>query len=416
MNLHDDPMLDVALSSPFGMTPTSRRSSNGGGHSFGNGFAPMVPGVTTMDPDQQSFPSVEEYAALVGIKLEMDNNDHHLNGPAPPATPMNQFGLNQPAPTPTNMSKAQANAAYFEKLYRESYGMMEGLDGNGNNITSMTLPAGVGSGASSGNLYGPSPAATPTNAPPTSTALSNSELAAAFTGMNHRPYDPNADFLHSSAAGHLHMQKMAHAAMPTRNVMHSQHDLGAQTLSPEILSSMIKHSNPTMRSFDNLNEEEKAALLKEEKSRERNRDHSRKSRLRKKEFVENLKQENADLKIYRQICEQCMDLMALVTSEPSAVFLFTSSSYARVLGYQSHQLVTGKTSFLEHVHPDHMTEVRSIFQKFTTVGESYKFKFRIKAADGNYFNAETSARKAEKGIVCSTRVDRDHDSIATMTA
>lgn len=104
-------------------------------------------------------------------------------------------------------------------------------------------------------------------------------------------------------------------------------------------------------SVDGLNEEEKAALLKEEKSRERNRDHSRKSRLRKKEFVESLKHEVQQLQIYQQICEQCLDLIALVSADSSAIFLYSSSAYTRVLGYQGHQLIPGQTSFLDLVHP-----------------------------------------------------------------
>lgn len=34
-------------------------------------------------------------------------------------------------------------------------------------------------------------------------------------------------------------------------------------------------------------------------------------------------------------------------------------------------------------------------------------RFRIKAADGEYFRAETSARVSDKGLICSTRVDRE---------
>lgn len=95
--------------------------------------------------------------------------------------------------------------------------------------------------------------------------------------------------------------------------------VGSQTLPPEIISAMIKN-NPA-HNFENLSEDEKQALIKEEKSRERNRDHSRKSRLRKKEFVESLKHEVGQLQVYQQICEQCMDCIALVAAEASAVFL-----------------------------------------------------------------------------------------------
>lgn len=98
-----------------------------------------------------------------------------------------------------------------------------------------------------------------------------------------------------------------------------------------------------------LNEDEQQAILKEEKSRERNRDHSRKSRLRKKEFVESLKHEVNQLQIYQQICEQCLDLIALVSQD--AIFMYSSAAYSRVLGYQGHQIVAGQTSFLDLVHP-----------------------------------------------------------------
>lgn len=151
---------------------------------------------------------------------------------------------------------------------------------------------------------------------------------------------------------------------------------------------------------DNLNEEEKQAMMKEEKSRERNRDHSRKSRLRKKEFVESLKHEVSQLQIYQQICEQCLDLIALVSQD--AIFMYSSAAYSRVLGYQGHQLIAGQTSFLDLVHPvsvciflvlrpvrraltcsvvanvvtlqENVQEVRSVFQKFSALGESRKCK------------------------------------------
>lgn len=34
-------------------------------------------------------------------------------------------------------------------------------------------------------------------------------------------------------------------------------------------------------------------------------------------------------------------------------------------------------------------------------------QFRIKSVEGEYFRAETSACMTDKGVVCSTRVDRD---------
>ncbi|KAF1775390.1 NADP-dependent oxidoreductase domain [Phytophthora cactorum] len=247
-----------------------------------------VPGLNPMDQPQQGD-AMEEYARLMGIKVE--NDDPNVNA--------NAFGV----PGPNNdMAKIQANAAYFENLINRD---RDGMD-DGNNVTSMTLPAGIGGGMN-GFMSAPMPP--------------------------RRPYSASA----------------FHKGPQVRPGMLPPDMVGSQTLPPEIISAMIKN-NPT-HNFENLSEDEKQALIKEEKSRERNRDHSRKSRLRKKEFVESLKHEVGQLQVYQQICEQCMDCIALVAAEASAVFLFSSAAYTRVLGYQNHQIVPGQTSFLDMVHP-----------------------------------------------------------------
>lgn len=217
-----------------------------------------------------------------------------------------------------------------------------------------------------------------------------------------------------------------------------------------------------------LNEDEQQAIIKEEKSRERNRDHSRKSRLRKKEFVESLKHDVNQLQIYQQICEQCCDLIALVSQD--AIFMYSSAAYSRVLGYQGHQIVAGQTSFLDLVHPVSCClfvvasllcccccqqtnmllllfacllvetgkcpgsaqrvskvygserdaqvyvelfytfvlscSIRGLSDKLRVLSKC-AVQFRIKSVEGEYFRAETAACMTDKGVVCSTRVDRD---------
>jgi len=200
----------------------------------------------------------------------------------------------------------------------------------------MTLPAGIGSGLGGvssmfgvSNMYNPA-----------------SELA--FNDMN-RLYDPSAGFpgmAGPAGAGSLPYKPQPSSVLPP-SALGGRFDLTSQTMPPEMYTQRLKES----AEFGNLNEDEKMALLKEAKSRERNRDHSRKSRQRKKEFVESLKQQVAQLHMYREMCEHSPDLLALVAPEPAAVLLYTSSGYSRVLGYQSHQLVPGQTSFLDLVHP-----------------------------------------------------------------
>ncbi|TMW65546.1 hypothetical protein Poli38472_008188 [Pythium oligandrum] len=405
MAIHEDALLDINLAAQYAPgTPHGSLMGNTLADAF---IAGMIPGVTPManhqqhhpaqqsnqmqqqQQPQQNFSSVEEYAALMGIKLENNQEDQSMGGHMQQQQ-MNGFNVQGTA----DPAKIQANAAYFENLYRERVGNM-GAD----NVTSMTLPAGVGSGMGGANMF-MNPAATPTHHG--SGGVYDRPAEIQFNHMNNRVYDPNAGFAANPAAP-MQMHKPA----THRMVQHHAHDMGAQTLSPEILSAMIKNNNQSMHNFDNLSEDERAALLKEEKSRERNRDHSRKSRLRKKEYVESLKQEVEQLRIYQQICEHNPDLIALVTSEPKAILLYTSGSHGRVLGFQNHHLVPGQTSFLDLVHPDHVPEVRNVFQKLCNVGDSKRFQFRIKSVDGEYYNAETSARVADKGVVCSTRVDRD---------
>ena len=67
--------------------------------------------------------------------------------------------------------------------------------------------------------------------------------------------------------------------------------------------------------------------------------------------MENLKQEVQQLQIYQQICEHSQDLIAMITSDPKALFIYTSASHGRVIGFQPHHLVPGQTSFLDLVHP-----------------------------------------------------------------
>ncbi|CAH0488267.1 unnamed protein product [Peronospora farinosa] len=380
--MHDDSMLNVNLSAQYGHHHQHQRSlpphpSISGMNSDPHAVFPgvYVPGLNPMEQPQQGD-AMEEYARLMGIKVE--NDGPNVNTTA--------FGV----PSATNdLTKIQANAAYFENLInRDRNDTMD----EGNNVTSMTLPAGIGGGMNGQFMAAPMAPTPPMYNP-------NSELAFQDGGGGSRLYDPSSGFPRQSPSMPFHKGPQVRQGILPPDMV------GSQTLPPEIISAMIK--NNSSHNFDNLSEDEKQALIKEEKSRERNRDHSRKSRLRKKEFVESLKHEVGQLQVYQQICEQCMDCIALVAAEASAIFLFSSAAYTRVLGYQNHQIVPGQTSFLDMVHPDNVQEVRAVFMKLNTLGETHRFKFRIKSMDGEYFNAETTARMAEKGVVCSTRVDRD---------
>lgn len=208
-----------------------------GANPFGATMIPgLAPGALQPQPQQQSqggqggtFPSsVEEYAALMGIKLEGPNEEISPSTPMahmPPA--VNAFNL-QPAP---DMAKIQANTDYFDNLYRRASSELDVPGGT----TSMTLPAGIGSGMNTANMFvgGGIPGVVPTSSP-----LYDRTSELAFGEMN-RMYDPSSGY--SGAPVPMHKPNiMAIDKFAPR--MHHE-PLGSQTLSPEMLSAMIKSNN-----------------------------------------------------------------------------------------------------------------------------------------------------------------------------
>lgn len=185
-----------------------------------------------------AFPaSVEEYAALMGIKLEGPGeelpNGAHMG--APPAAP---FGM-QPAP---DLAKIQANTDYFDALYRRASNELDVPGG----ATSMTLPAGIGSGMNTSAMFvGAAAGGAPATSPLYDRA---SELA--FNDVN-RMYDPSSGYPGGAGVGVSAMQMhkpnlMAMDKFGGRGMIlqPTQHEsLGSQTLSPEMLSAMIKSNN-----------------------------------------------------------------------------------------------------------------------------------------------------------------------------
>lgn len=210
MAMHDDSMLDPNMAAQFGLhhpgavPPHQQPGPMGlpgldGSQGFGNAFVPgLVPTMDTQQQPQQSFPSVEDYAKLMGIKLDPGADDMQ--------------------PYNAQADKIQANTAYFENLYREQRAGM-GLEID--NPTSVTLPAGFGSGMAPSMFVG---AAAPTSSP---IYDRTSELA--FNDMN-RLYDPSSGYPGAP-------MPMKSVGTPVR-MMHP--DLGSHTISPELLSAMMK--------------------------------------------------------------------------------------------------------------------------------------------------------------------------------
>ncbi|RHY88176.1 hypothetical protein DYB35_006411 [Aphanomyces astaci] len=222
--------------------------------------------------NQHGDTSVEAYAALMGVKLESPRSMHKQHYQA------------------NDMSRAQLNAQFFESFSQQSAmppsaaGPSGHLHGQ-NNMTSMTLPAGIGGGFH----------------------------------MNH------------------HLQGLTHLSL-----MCGDHDVVADV------------------DFD-----KDSVVSKADKSRERNRDHSRKSRLRKKAFVECLKTEVKQLQMYKDLCEQNADLIAMVSLDQDRKVTYLTASYNRVLGYHEKKVVHDDVSMFDLMHPDDVARVRSELNRVT---------------------------------------------------
>ncbi len=112
--------------------------------------------------------------------------------------------------------------------------------------------------------------------------------------------------------------------------------------------------------------DKESLLLKADKSRERNRDHSRKSRLRKKAFVECLKTEVRyeylhiyvdkyshiyicaqvkQLQQYKEVCEHNPDIVLLLSGHVERKILFCTSALTRLLGYPEEKILSEAPSF-----------------------------------------------------------------------
>lgn len=280
----------------------------------------FVPGTTMMGNTSQGI-NMDEYARLMGVEL---------------AVPSEQQTLAAVNAMQGNMTKMHASQAYFDNFARQRINMLGIFDenvgsSNVHDATSMTLPAGVGNGFGG----------------------ANGNFNAQAIGAVYTPPTPKPDFAEMPIVYDISVGVLGAGTRHNTQDVASPMGVGrthvtSQTLPTDMFSMRMKE-DPHL--FVDMDEDDELALMREARSRERNRDHSRKSRLRKKEFVEALKQEAAHLQMYREMCENSADLLALMTPEPSAILLYLSSSYMRVLGYERHQLEPGETSFLDFVHP-----------------------------------------------------------------
>jgi hypothetical protein len=138
-------------------------------------------------------------------------------------------------------------------------------------------------------------------------------------------------------------------------------------------------------SLDGLTAEERLVL-----TRERNRDHSRKSRIRKKAFIEGMKKQVDDLKIFQMLAEDAGDLISILFGNEQATVKFAGSAFQRELGHDPASLQG--MSFFKIIHDDDAKAVRAAVQKARICSDASKCSFQIQHASGHYLRAEASLR------------------------
>ncbi|ETV68165.1 hypothetical protein H257_15894 [Aphanomyces astaci] len=338
--------------------------------------------------NQHGDTSVEAYAALMGVKLESPRSMHKQHYQA------------------NDMSRAQLNAQFFESFSQQSAmppsagGPSGHLHGQ-NNMTSMTLPAGIGGGFHMNHhLQGLVPVDTTSAAAP-------AQLRAA----DHHAFDAKHTTADALVDGNVRIK--------AEKSFQFGGAVGSQTLSPEMLSSMIQSNRQstadmTSQSFgsggtwnaSDVDFDKDSVVSKADKSRERNRDHSRKSRLRKKAFVECLKTEVKQLQMYKDLCEQNADLIAMVSLDQDRKVTYLTASYNRVLGYHEKKVVHDDVSMFDLMHPDDVARVRSELNRVTKYQDILGVPYQPKHSKGMYWKGELNARMCDQGIVLTTRVQR----------
>ncbi|CAK4668388.1 hypothetical protein AeMF1_004258 [Aphanomyces euteiches] len=328
----------------------------------------------TLD-NQHDDNSIEAYAALMGVKLESPRSMQKQQNA--------QYSQN-------DVSRAQMNAQYFESLIQQQ--SMPPHNGH-HNMTSMTLPAGIGSGFQMNRQV-----------PVMDNASRAPRVDSTHFESNHTTADALIDAVRVKSEKPLHF---THGSV-----------VGSQTLSPEMLLAMTQNNRQnsadvTSHSFgsntwnaSDIDFEKESLISKADKSRERNRDHSRKSRLRKKAFVECLKTEVKQLQLFKDLCEQNPDLIAMVSLDQERKVTFLTASYNRVLGYHEKKLMHDEISFFDLVHPDDVAKVRSELNRIAKYQDMWGVSYNVKHSKGTYWKGDMSARMCDQGIVITTRVQR----------
>lgn len=289
-----------------------------------------------------------------------------------------RFGINSKMPS-TGMETGNSTVSV------EGYAAMLGIKLEQKQDTSMTMPNpmmdnGFDTGVYGMNLgSGLNPPMNPPLSSPMNPSMSSSINAPMSSSMNPPMNPPMNPSMNISMNPPMLSEKNRSLSTPIT---------GSQTLDPELLQTMIDNNvknapfvvgNESWQSGTfivcliviQVDVDRTKGVSKADKSRERNRDHSRKSRLRKKVFVENLKQEVKELRVYKQICEQCLDMIAVVSCDTRATITFANSSYTRLLGISIEHIMEQHISFYDLIQVEDRHVAKNALSSIQTRGEHH---------------------------------------------
>ncbi|CAM9963811.1 unnamed protein product [Ectocarpus sp. 8 AP-2014] len=152
---------------------------------------------------------------------------------------------------------------------------------------------------------------------------------------------------------------------------------------------------------------------KTRRSREKNRDHSRRSRERKKAQLEGLKQASIDLGPYRMLVEQAHDMISVHSADADAFFALASGAFYRQLGFEPTKMLGA--SLLDLVETkDVQAVVQAIMDTLSRGGikqasfmhslpKLVQYRMRPPSA-GDAVEVETSFRMASRRLLAITRI------------
>ncbi|CAM9105765.1 unnamed protein product, partial [Ectocarpus sp. 6 AP-2014] len=148
---------------------------------------------------------------------------------------------------------------------------------------------------------------------------------------------------------------------------------------------------------------------KTRRSREKNRDHSRRSRERKKAQLEGLKQASIDLGPYRMLVEQAHDMISVHSADADAFFALASGAFYRQLGFEPTKMLGA--SLLDLVETkDVQAVVQAIMDTLSRGGIKqasfmHSVQYRMRPpSDGDAVEVETSFRMASRRLLAITRI------------